>query len=106
MAENSKLRKAKIVEPPNTLKTKIGSGGIEAILLIRAEKVLKDNTVDFSAHRRRGYCLLILMPRSSARKTARRRIRSLVEAMLYPAAQFKSQDRCSASRWWATSATR
>ena len=37
----------KIITPPNTLKSKVGSGGLSKEVLEKAETVLKENTTDF-----------------------------------------------------------
>lgn len=40
-------RKAEFINPPNTLKQKVGSGGISEEILTKAQELLENNTVDF-----------------------------------------------------------
>lgn len=40
-------RKAEFIKPPNTLKAKVGSGGLAEEILEKAQKLLEHNTVDF-----------------------------------------------------------
>lgn len=40
-------RKAEFINPPNTLKQKVGSGGISDEILNKAQELLENNTVDF-----------------------------------------------------------
>jgi hypothetical protein len=91
MVEKDAPGKAKIIKLPNTLKNKIGSGGIDAESLIRAENVFRNNTVDF-----RPIAEGLLDKLGAAILNAKNnphKGESLVEAMLYPAAQFTSQGR-------------
>lgn len=41
-------RRAEFIKLPNTLKSKVGSGGLSEEILQKAEKLLEDNTVDFT----------------------------------------------------------
>ena len=40
-------RKAEFIKPPNILKAKVGSGGLNEAILEKAQKLLENNTVDF-----------------------------------------------------------
>jgi hypothetical protein len=40
-------RKAEFIRPPNTLKAKVGSGGLSANILDKAQALLENNAVDF-----------------------------------------------------------
>jgi len=40
-------RKAEIIDPPNLLKAKVGSGGLSEVILDRAQLLLEHNKVDF-----------------------------------------------------------
>lgn len=40
-------RRAEFIKPPNPLKGKVGSGGIAADILSKAQQVLESNTMDF-----------------------------------------------------------
>ena len=84
--DQPKLRTARIVTPLNVLKQKIGSGGIDAATLAKAEQVLENNTIDF-----RPIAKDLLNDLDQAIENARKsktKDESLVEAMIYPAAQF------------------
>ncbi len=41
-------RKAEFIRPPNTLKDKVGSGGLSDEILEKAQELLESNTVDFT----------------------------------------------------------
>ena len=95
MAENDpfknqqKLRKAKIVTPPNEIKEKIGSGGIDEALLNKAEEELENNQIDF-----RPIAAGLLKELDQAVQDAEVSIlqdEADVEALLYPSAQLKAQ---------------
>ncbi|MCK6418980.1 MAG: hypothetical protein L6Q57_08625 [Alphaproteobacteria bacterium] len=40
-------RRAEFIKPPNTIKAKVGSGGLAEEILDRAQRLLENNTVDF-----------------------------------------------------------
>lgn len=40
-------RKAEFIRPPNTLKAKVGSGGLTDIILDKAQALLENNAIDF-----------------------------------------------------------
>lgn len=40
-------RRAEFIKPPNTLKAKVGSGGLSEEILNKAQELLENNTVDF-----------------------------------------------------------
>lgn len=42
------VRDAQFIMPPNMIKAKVGSGGLQESILDRAEKLLESNTVDFA----------------------------------------------------------
>lgn len=41
-------RKAEFIRPPNTLKAKVGSGGLQETILKKAQALLESNSVDFT----------------------------------------------------------
>lgn len=41
------VRKAEFINPPNILKSKVGSGGLSQNILTKAQTLLENNTVDF-----------------------------------------------------------
>lgn len=85
-----KLRKAEFIVPPNILKQKIGSGGIDPKLLVKAQEVLENNTTDF-----RPIATSLLESLDDAVKFARNNpateIEPAIEKMIYPAMQLKAQ---------------
>ncbi len=84
-------RRAEFIKPPNTLKAKVGSGGLGEDILNKAQALLESNAVDFQPLA--GMYLENLMRGiESARKNADERYGSeaLIAAMLYPAMQLKA----------------
>lgn len=45
--QQSPRRKAEFIRPPNTLKAKVGSGGLNEVILAKAQALLENNSVDF-----------------------------------------------------------
>jgi len=73
--------KSEIITPPNALKKKVGSGGLDTAVLERAQEKIEKNEVDF---------------RPDATALVQRLNASLqgggdIEAIIYPAMQLKSQ---------------
>ena len=85
----AKLRKATIVTPPNEIKKKMGSGGIDEADLQAARDYLDHNTVDFKPL---GAGLVDTL-RQVARQILDGKIKGepAIEALLFPAAQLKAQ---------------
>lgn len=85
-----KIRKAELIVPPNILKQKIGSGGIDPKLLVKAQEVLETNTTDF-----RPIATGLLENMDAAIEFARNNpaaeIEPSIERMIYPAMQLKAQ---------------
>src|ERR1700744_5820361 len=84
--DQPKLRTARIITPLNILKQKIGSGGLDAATLAKAEQVLENNTIDF-----KPIAKDLLNELDASVENARKsqtKDESYVEAMIYPAAQF------------------
>jgi hypothetical protein len=83
-----KVRKAKIIKPPNIIKSKIGTGGLDPALIIKAEENLANHTADF-----RPIAEELLKELGAAIDAAKNNPtegEEQVEAILYPAAQFKA----------------
>ncbi len=83
-------RKAEFIKPPNTLKVKVGSGGLTEEILDRAQALLENNTVDFLPL---GEMYLnTLMKGIEAAKNAGREDDKeyIISSMLYPAMQLKA----------------
>ena len=84
-----KLRKAEFITPPNVLKHKIGSGGLEPATLVKAQELLANNTTDFKPLARE-----LLADLETSIQDTRNGVthgEAAVEAMLYPAVQLKTQ---------------
>lgn len=83
-------RKAEFIRPPNTLKAKVGSGGISEDILVKAQALLESNTVDFLPL---GEMYLASLQRG-AEAAQRARLGDDNEAVLahiiYPAMQLKA----------------
>lgn len=84
------LRKAEFIKPPNTLKAKVGGGGLAEDILNKAEKLLEENTVDFVPL---GEMYLDSLARGL--QEARENMRdsgdheAIITAMLFPGMQLK-----------------
>lgn len=82
-----KLRKAAIMVPQNFLKKKVGSGGIDEAVLLKAQTAIENNTIDFKPI---GMALLDLLEESI--KNADVSLgEPAIEAIIYPAMQLKAQ---------------
>jgi len=84
-----KLRHAELIIPPNVLKKKIGSGGIDPTSLVKAQRVLDTNTTDFKPIA--AELLEILNKGIKSAENGTLQDEAAIEAMLYPAAQLKAQ---------------
>jgi hypothetical protein len=84
-------RKAEFIRPPNTLKQKVGSGGLSEEILNRAQALLENNTVDF---RPLGEMYLDSLMRAIHQAltadSERDNPEQIISAMLYPAMQLKA----------------
>lgn len=83
-------RKAEFIRPPNTLKAKVGSGGIGENILNKAQALLESNTVDFLPL---GEMYLMSLQRGvdAARSAERSEDSEAVLAnIIYPAMQLKA----------------
>jgi hypothetical protein len=87
-------RKAEFIMPPNTLKAKVGSGGLAEEILDKAESLLAGNTVDFMPLA--DMYLNTLMKAidrakdSSLSDASPEQNEELIVSMLYPAMQLKA----------------
>ncbi len=89
-----RLRRAEFILPPNTLKEKVGSGGLSDDILNKAEILLEKNTTDFLPL---GDMYLNALQKGidTARDTDTRRLgedenEALIASMLYPGMQLKA----------------
>ena len=47
MTDSNGTKKARFYNPPNTLKEKVGTGGLAKDILDQAQKLLEENNIDF-----------------------------------------------------------
>jgi hypothetical protein len=83
-------RKAEIIRPPNTLKAKVGSGGISDDILEKAQTLLENNAVDFQP-----LAELYLTSMTRGLDAARSAINNddlepMIANIIYPAIQLKA----------------
>jgi hypothetical protein len=83
-------RKAEFIRPPNTLKAKVGSGGLSEAILVKAQALLESNAVDFQP-----LADLYLASLMNGVSECRREIlitdpEPLITKIMYPAMQLKA----------------
>jgi hypothetical protein len=84
-----KVRKAELISPPNVLKKKMGTGGIDEMSLIRAQEALEKDTTDFKPI---AIELIKLLEEGiEAAKNGSAPLEPTIEMMIYPAMQLKAQ---------------
>jgi hypothetical protein len=84
-----KVRRAELISPPNRLKEKVGSGGIDEIVLVKAQELLENNTVEFAPLAE--MLLNVLDTAVQNAKSNATKGEAAIEAMIYPAMQLKAQ---------------
>lgn len=87
--QQKKLRRAELISPPNEIKQKVGSGGLDETVLAKAQEMLESNTEDFApvaAGLMEAMNDAIQNARSGAAKGE-----PAIEALIYPAMQLKAQ---------------
>lgn len=87
--EQKKVRKAELITPPNKLKEKVGSGGVDESVLFKAQALLENNTVDFAPIA--AMLIDLLNEAISDAKSGNSKGEAAIEAMIYPAMQLKAQ---------------
>ena len=87
--EQQKLRHAELISPPNRLKEKVGSGGIDETVVNKAQELLERNTIDFEPIA--NMMLDLLVDAINDAKAGNIKGEEAIEAMLYPAMQMKAQ---------------
>lgn len=87
--DQKKIRRAEYITPPNVIKRKVGSGGIDPEIIVKAQQNLEENTVDFKPIATE----LIAALDKGLQDTTNGAIKgeAAIEAMLYPAMQLKAQ---------------
>ncbi len=83
-------RKAEIVRPPNTLKAKVGSGGISDAILDKAQALLENNVVDFQPLAEMYLHSLIKAIETAQHQPDKSNGETLIMSMIYPAIQLKA----------------
>jgi hypothetical protein len=87
--DQKKFRHAELLTPPNRLKEKVGNGGLDEAVLVKAQELLENNTVDF-----RPIALMlvdVLHEAIADAKSGALKGEEAINAMLYPAMQMKAQ---------------
>lgn len=82
-------RKAEFIVPPNTLKNKVGSGGLSEEILDKAQALLENHTVEF-APLARIYLSNLMQGIEMAKEDTDADPEQVIAAMLYPAMQLKA----------------
>lgn len=88
--QQKQRRKAEYIKPPNLLKAKVGSGGLSDDILVKAQALLENNTVDFQP-----LAELYLNSLFSGIERTRKDLQDgetefHIASMLYPAMQLKA----------------
>lgn len=87
--EDIRIRRAELISPPNRLKEKVGSGGIDEKVLYKAQELLEKNTIHFEPI---ANMLLDLLSEAIAdAKSDATKGEEALNAMIYPAMQLKAQ---------------
>lgn len=87
--EDIQIRRAELISPPNRLKEKVGSGGIDEKVLSKAQELLEKNTIHFEPI---ANMLLDLLSEAIAdAKSDATKGEEALNAMIYPAMQLKAQ---------------
>lgn len=84
-----KPRRAELLNPPNKIKEKVGSGGIDESVLMKAQALLESNTVDFKPIA--DMLMDVLNEAITDAKAGNTKGMKAIETMIYPAMQLKAQ---------------
>jgi len=84
------LRKAEFISPPNTLKQKVGNGGISDEIIAKAQKLLEENTQDFEPLANMYLTALMNGIEMAKGFSAADDIEQIIANMLYPSMQLKA----------------
>ena len=87
--EEKKLARAVSVVPRNRLKEKVGSGGFDEAVLVKAQTLLKENKIDFEPTAQ--IFVNLLGKKIAEAKSGSAVGEAAIEALLYPLMQLKSQ---------------
>jgi hypothetical protein len=83
-------RKAEVLRPPNTLKAKVGSGGISDAILDKAQALLENNVVDFQPLAEMYLQTLMKSIETAQVNHDKQDTETLIAGMIYPAIQLKA----------------
>lgn len=83
-------RKAEFIMPPNTLKAKVGSGGLSEEILTKAQELLENNAVDFQPLAEMYLNTMMKGVNNANAAEDDSDPEPLIAAMLYPAMQLKA----------------
>ena len=83
-------RKAEFIKPPNTLKQKVGNGGLSQEILNKAQKLLEENTVDFQPLANMYLASMMNGIEMAKGYTHADDTEQVIANMLYPAMQLKA----------------
>jgi len=83
-------RKAEFIKPPNTLKAKVGSGGISDEILNKAQALLENNAVDFQPLAEMYLNALLDGIKYAQEAPVEEDREKIIVSMLYPAMQLKA----------------
>jgi hypothetical protein len=83
-------RKAEFIRPPNLLKAKVGSGGLSAEILDKAQALLEDNVIDFRPLADLYLASLMRGIEYARGVDGRGDTEEVISHMLYPAVQLKA----------------
>ena len=87
--ETKQFQNAEIIKTPNVLKKKVGSGGFDQTTLMKAEKTLAENKIDFAPTAQE---FINLMSDTIGEAQAALIVgERAVESLIYPAMQLKAQ---------------
>lgn len=84
------LRRAEYVSPPNTLKMKVGTGGLDEKILKQAQRLIDDSGIDFIPQGQRYLAALNEAMRMAHDERGKIEDETLIIAMLYPGMQLKA----------------
>lgn len=83
-------RNAEFIKPPNTLKNKVGSGGLSEDILDKAQELLENNTVDFLPLAEMYLTNLMNGIEAAQSNDTTRDDEYVIATMIYPAMQLKA----------------
>ena len=83
-------RKAEFIKPPNTIRSKVGTGGLSDDILDKAQQLLENNTVDFQPLAEMYLTTLMGGIEAAKNAGAKGDPEHIISTMLYPAMQLKA----------------